>query len=374
MKNFKLFTGTQILLTLIAGILISCGGDDPIDDGAFLDNDGEVINDDESGWSVPVANVLAGQIKDGIPSVDNPRFVSLADVTTIPDEELVIGYKKGDDVRAYPHQILDWHEIVNDDIGGDKLALTYCPLTGTAIGWNRELNGQETTFGVSGLLFNTNLMPYDRQTSSVWSQMLTAGVNGDLRDNQAEILQVIEMPWKDWKEIYPNSSVLSRDTGFERTYGRYPYGSYRQTNSLLFPVITRDDRLFGKERVLGVIINDLAKVYRFTIMEQDGSLKVIKDTFQDQELLVVGNNRFMNVFQIGGVSSAQDFTSVMDREFIAVQGQLPIAFEDNTGNKYDVFGVVVEGPESGDRLGILEAYMGFFFSFGTFYPNPEILE
>jgi len=277
---------------------------------------------------------------------------------------LVVGFKNGDDIRAYPHDILDQHEIVNDDISGNKIALNYCPLTGTAMAWNRELSGKTTTFGVSGLLFNTNLMPFDRETNSVWSQMLVASVNGSLIDQKAELMPVVEMPWSEWKELYPNSKVMSRETGFARSYDFYPYGSYRETNQLLFPVQNRDDRLFGKERVLGVIVNQNAKVYQFDAMEDAGEVTLIEDSFEGQDLMVVGNKAFMVAFSKTGVDGAEEFEVTNDN--------LPIAFQDNLGNKYDVFGEVVSGPNQGERLDVLESYMGFFFSFPAFFGTPEI--
>ena len=130
-------------------------------------------NDEEGGvWSIPNEQVLdGGPGKDGIPSVDNPIFYDISQNTVYEEEDLVVGYKRDTAARAYPHVVLDWHEIVNDEINGFPMTITYCPLTGTAIGWDRTIDGNVTTFGVSGLLYNSNLIPYDRRTNSNWSQM-----------------------------------------------------------------------------------------------------------------------------------------------------------------------------------------------------------
>ena len=176
------------------------------------------------------------------------------------------------------------------------------------------------------------------------------------------MVQVIEMPWSQWREIYSNSQVLSRETGFSRSYGTYPYGSYKSTNQLLFPVETRDDRVFGKERVLGVIVDQKAKVYRFDAMNE--TLTLIEDSFEGQDLIVVGNKSFMVAFSKTGVSGAEELEVVNDN--------LPIVFQDNLGNTYDVFGEVVTGPSQGEPLDVLESYMGFFFSFAAFFGAPEI--
>lgn len=248
-------------------VSFSCADND--DDPGLGTGGGQNSGSNDDGWSIPVSSVFdGGPGKDGIPSIDNPKFINVSAVETIQEEDLVIGFKNGDEIRAYPHDILDQHEIVNDEIGSAKIALNYCPLTGTAMAWNRVLNGKTTTFGVSGLLFNTNLMPYDRESDSYWSQMLTASVKGDLIDQQAELKQIVEMPWSEWKKLYPNSKVMSRETGFSRSYDFYPYGGYRETTALLFKVDNTDDRIFGKERVAGVIVNGRSKVYQFDAMNE----------------------------------------------------------------------------------------------------------
>ncbi|MEM9937151.1 MAG: DUF3179 domain-containing protein, partial [Bacteroidota bacterium] len=189
-------------------------------------------------WLIPQELVFdGGPGKDGIPSIDNPAFISVNEVDFLDDNDLIIGFREGDVVRGYPHPILDWHEIVNDEVGNTKIALTYCPLTGTASGWNRVINGTETTFGVSGLLYNTNLIPYDRNTDSNWSQMRLDCVQGTLRGTAVDLLPVLETSWSTWKKLYPTAEVLSTNTGFSRNYSRYPYGDYRTNdNNLIFPV------------------------------------------------------------------------------------------------------------------------------------------
>ena len=178
---------------------------------------------------------------------------------------MVLIIKVGDVVKAYPHPILDWHEIVNDDIQGKKLAITYCPLTGTGIAWNRMLEGSETTFGVSGLLYNTNLMPYDRLTNSTWSQQRLDCVNGQLRGQTAETYTLVETTFETMKKFYPKGLVLNTETGFNRSYGRYPYGDYKINDErLVFPISKEDRRLDLKERTLGVLLPSGDKrVYSF---------------------------------------------------------------------------------------------------------------
>lgn len=194
------------------------------------------VENTSSTWSIPVAEVLdGGPGRDGIPALVNPQMVTAENSSILLDTDLILGYKNGNEIRAYQHIILDWHEIVNDNIGDVSLAVTYCPLTGTGIGWNRVIDGKETTFGVSGLLYQTNLIPFDRATKSNWSQILNESVNGSREGKKAELIQLIETDWKTWKTMYPETGIINiNNTGFARTYGVYPYVDYKTNNSTFF--------------------------------------------------------------------------------------------------------------------------------------------
>ncbi len=180
------------IVFFIAGI--SCADSDPL-----AGSQGGGSNSNE--WLIPQNEVRdGGPGKDGIPSLTTPSFVDNATADAFMlDNDLILAVKVGSEVRGYPHPILDWHEIVNDVMGDNKFAVTYCPLTGTGIGWNRVVNGEETTFGVSGLLYNTNLIPYDRKTDSNWSQMRNECVNGELMGDDADLVHMVEMSWSTWK-------------------------------------------------------------------------------------------------------------------------------------------------------------------------------
>jgi len=159
---------------------------------------------------------------------------------------------------------LDWHEIANDVTSGQNIAVVYCPFTGTGSVWERNLNGELTTFGISGLLFNNNIMPYDRATASKWSQMKSQCVNGKLIGMEPEIIPFIETTWSTWQEMFDTPLVISDNLGFGRDYRIYPYGDYRTNDDQInFPLSFDDQRLPRKERVHGIIVNGKAKVYRF---------------------------------------------------------------------------------------------------------------
>ncbi len=237
----------------------------------------EPLSSDDAEWTVPKNKVVSGGVPpDGIPAITNPGFYSANDINAwersegaienlwIQNSDLVVGIKIGDEARAYPHLVLDWHEIVNDDIGEESFAIIYCPLTGTATCWNRHLaEGIHTTFGVSGLLYNSNIIPFDRATGSRWSQMRVECINGELIGNTPETISIVETTWGTWRALYPETSIVNpEETGHARSYGRYPYGDYRTNDSnLIFSVEYDDFRIDRKDRVMGIIVDGEAKVY-----------------------------------------------------------------------------------------------------------------
>lgn len=220
------------------------------------------------GWLIPTDFVFTGAGKDGIPSINDPQFINYsADGPNQPgsyltDEDLVVGLRINGEVKAYPHPILDYHEIVNDEVGGVPIALTYCPLTGTAKVWKQTGNGGDP-FGVSGLLYNSNLVPFDRRTDSEWHQLEGLCIRGERIGERLEVVPHVEMTWRDWKELFPEGEVLSTDTGVQRPYDDYPYGDYRTNNDfLLVPITYDDERLPRKERVFSIQAEGTARVYR----------------------------------------------------------------------------------------------------------------
>ena len=171
-----------LYVLLICAVLIGCSSSDK-DELSPAEETGSGNSPSSSSWLIPIDEVKdGGPGKDGIPSIDSPKFVFVNDAGAeyLNGSDLVVGYVNGDVVRAYPHQILDWHEVVNDKVGNDNITISYCTLTGTAFGWKSMTNGTQSTFGVSGLLYNSNLILYDRNTDSYWSQLGLKCVNGNL--------------------------------------------------------------------------------------------------------------------------------------------------------------------------------------------------
>jgi hypothetical protein len=317
-------------------------------------------------WLIPEGGVVdGGPGKDGIAAVSNPQFIPLEQVTFLDDQDLVIGIQIGNFIRAFPHPILDRHEIVNHTIEQTSFALTYCPLTGSALAWDTSLFTFNSTFGVSGLLYNSNLIAYDRETDSNWAQMLNLCVNGELAGEKAKVIHVIETTWGTWKELYPQSLMLSTDTGFSSNYAIYPYGDYKTSDNLIFSVDNLDGRLHKKERVHGIIIGDFTKV--FVINSFTNFIEVINETFNEVPIVVAG-------------SAGKNFASAFERRlddgteliFEPVDNALPVVMKDNEGTNWDIFGNGVSGPREGTKLKPLSSYTAYWFAWAAFHPGAEI--
>ena len=222
--------------------------------------------------AILVAEILSGgPPRDGIPSIDRPTFESVAAATWMRDDDLIVGVSIENDHRAYPLRILVWHEIVNDTVGGQPVAVTYCPLCGTAMTFGRRYGEKTLTFGVSGLLYQSDVLMFDRQTESLWSQLAMKSVSGPQVGTALKWLNSNLMTWKAWKEANPESKVLSRATGIPRDYDQMPYRGYEQNPQTIFPVPSHRTELGNKEWVAGVVVNGKAMAFPIkTLAEKNG--------------------------------------------------------------------------------------------------------
>ncbi|MDH3612467.1 MAG: DUF3179 domain-containing protein [Gammaproteobacteria bacterium] len=358
----RYFASRPVALQVVALFLIAACG------GGGGGGGGNNNNPGTSGWLIPEAQVVdAGPGQDGIPAVDRPimQLASTVPVDDILRNELVVGVLHEGTIHAYPHNIMNWHEVVNDSINFNDYVLSYCPLTGSAVAWDVDDNLVDTEFGVSGLLYNSNLILYDRESGSRWSQMLEQSVQGPRAADRPERIQVIETTWATWQAMYPDSFVLTRDTGFDRDYTAYPYGAYRFSDELLFPVSNTDNRLHPKERVIGIHSGATSKVYQ--IGSFGAATQTVNDQFGGTPIVVVGD-------------SGADIAAIYSREladgtiltFSPLDDQLPNIMDDTEGNVWDVFGNAVSGPRTGERLAMTNSYTAMWFAWVAFYPGAEI--
>ncbi len=226
-----------------------------------------------------------GPPKDGIPSIDNPKFVTVSEADEwIEDDELGLAIIHKGTKRFYPLQILVWHEIVNDDIEEDPILITYCPLCGSGIAYERKINGEEVEFGTSGKLYNSNLVMYDRLTDSYWTQIGGRAIVGELTGTELKEVSIDTVFWNDWKGAHPDTQVLSKDTENKRNYGRDPYGSYYIDTDLYFPVENRDNRVHEKTVIFGIEIDNKFKAYPEKILIKENNR--IEDNFNQILLLI----------------------------------------------------------------------------------------
>ncbi|MBI2591077.1 MAG: DUF3179 domain-containing protein [Candidatus Brennerbacteria bacterium] len=245
----------------------------------------EIMITDGVKHSVLLDEIIGGgPPKDGIPSIDNPKFISVQDASKqLSDKDPGLALEIDGTDRFYPFQILVWHEIVNDTINGKRVLITYCPLCLSGIVFDPLVNGERVEFGTSGKLWNSNLVMYDRKTNSLWSQILGEAIVGEKTGTHLTVLQSDQIRFGEWKKLHPNGEVLSRDTGATRFYGQDPYGDYYTTPGTYFPVGKKDDRLSDKDFVLGIVINGKAKAYWPEAIKKLGE---VEDRFQDKTIVV----------------------------------------------------------------------------------------
>ncbi len=232
---------------------------------------------DNAEWLINTGSIAFGSFRDGIRSIDQPEFLENLGKNVV--EHPLYGSFESDELvtvvhydglsRIYPHRILEYHEIVNDFIDDFYFTISYCPLTGTSKVWSRELNGEITEFGVSGLLFNNNLILYDRMTESNWSQILDLAVNGTLVGKSLSDFEVAEMRLTDALSLEGRLELLEPDASTALEYNISTYEEYKTSETVLFPLANRDNTMPAKERVIGVTVDGITKVYRFSDFESN---------------------------------------------------------------------------------------------------------
>lgn len=251
--------------------------------GSYADN---IQNGfDLSNHAVPLHEIRkGGPQKDGIPAIHTPYFIPAQEATFLRPQDRVLGLVHEKESRAYPLKILNWHEVVNDVIQGRPIMITYCPLCGTGIGFERNLGGTTYEFGVSGLLYQSDMLMYDQQTQSLWSQLAMEAVAGPLAGTRLRHIFLEHTTWETWRNAHPHTQVLSTETGFHRDYNLDPYLGYAERMDLMFPVNHTNDRLHPKEWVIGVEIDGVAKAYPFSELEK--GLAPIKDQLNTTEVII----------------------------------------------------------------------------------------
>jgi hypothetical protein len=325
--------------------------------------------------SIDFSEILSGgPSKDGIPAILKPKFVEIneADTWLMPQEPVVQVQVNGV-AKAYPIQILMWHEIVNDEIGGVPVLVTFCPLCNTAIAFERTVNGRAFDFGTTGRLRFSNLIMYDRQTETWWQQAEGKGIIGKLTGTQLVFVPAAIISWEEFKNANPNGLVLSKDTGFLRNYGSNPYVGYDDVNRppFLYQGPETPDKLLPVARVLAVEIEEEAVAYPYDLLSE---VNVINDTVGGQEIAVFwssGTASALDTLQIADgrdVGTAISFSRLLNGSVLTFKYDGQNIVDDETGSTWDVLGKAISGELTGNQLEQVVSVNHFWFSWVGFKP------
>lgn len=321
--------------------------------------------------------ISGGPPPDGIPPIDEPTFLRADEVEFLEDAEPVLALTVGDETRAYPVQVMIWHEIVNDTVDGVPVTVTYCPLCNSAIAYDRRLGDRVLDFGTSGMLYNSALIMYDRQTETLWSHFTGEAAIGHLTGEVLDVLPVSTVSWQDWRAANPDGLVLSRDTGFERSYGTNPYPGYDDIDSAPFLFDEEvDGRLAAKERVLGIERGGDAAAVRLDTLRADGVREL--DLGPDKLVAWVLDGT-TSALDAGTVSDGRDvgatgvFSRVVDGRELTFERTDDGFVDDQTTSTWNVFGEATGGPLAGTRLDAVPHVDTFWFAWGAFQPDTTVI-
>ncbi len=338
----------------------------------------EEWNTDFSRHTVPYDELLALlPVRDGIPSINNPTFETLEEAAGwLAENEPVIAIEFNGDARAYPLQILTWHEIVNDTVGEIPVVVTFCPLCNSALVFDRRLDGETYDFGTSGWLRHSDLVMYDRTTESLWQQFTGEGIVGEQAGKQLTFLPSSIISFSDFNQAYPEGIVLSRNTGYGRPYGQNPYPGYDRIGQDPFAFIgVPDRRLAAMERVITVSLDDVDLAYPLLELAKTG---VISDTQGGQDLVI---------FLVGGTASALDAPVIFMGDDVGATGVFDpniggqkltfikdgdFLVDEQTGSTWNIVGQAIEGPLAGEQLTPIVHGDHFWFSWAAFKPDTII--
>ena len=370
-----------ILLLLLS---TSCAAQRPASSTHESYPPGPPLGVSQDGWktdwsrhSVPLSEITSGgPPRDGIPPIDRPKFVNPTEAVWLKGREPVIVLSLGSEHRAYPLQILIWHEIVNDQLGDTPVTVTFCPLCNTAIAFDRLVDGHVVDFGTTGNLRKSDLVMWDRQTESWWQQATGAAIVGTMTGKLLDMLPVSITSFDTFRSTFPGGRVLSRETGFTKPYGENPYVGYDEAGRAPFLFAGKTDgRLQPKERVVTVRIGAEEVAYPYSLLKQR---RAVTDT--------IGGTQIVVLYQRGTVSPL-DSASIADGTDVGSTGVFRVdvdgrqltfsasadGFRDaETGTRWNVLGAALSGPLAGHRLEPIVHGDHFWFAWAAFQPDTRI--
>jgi hypothetical protein len=344
-------------------------------------NAAQEFSTDFSISSIDFGEILSGgPPKDGIPSIDNPEFISVREVDGwINPNEPVILVDLNNEAKAYPLQILVWHEIVNDNVGGIPVIVTFCPLCNTAIAFSRTVEGEIYDFGTTGRLRFSNLIMYDRQTETWWQQAEGKAIIGTLTGTQLEFLPSAIISWDDFKKKYPDGLVLSKQTGFIRSYGRNPYVGYDDVNNppFLYQGPETPGRLPPVARVLAIEIGTESVAYPYELLSQEFA---VNDIVAGEEIAVFWSPGTASALDAALIADGNDVGTAVSYRRRLNDSVLTFFYDgknivDNeTGSTWDILGNAISGELTGNHLEPVISVNHFWFSWVAFRPETRVYQ
>jgi len=339
-------------LALLITVLLLAGCEEETSQPKFDDSQGDAT-DFVGHWLIPVNEIdNSPDAMDVIPSIDEPQFINISQANDLNKTDRVLVYKNKSTVKIYPHKYIRNREIANDMTGGTAHAVTFCPITASGINWNRKIAGQVTEFGVSGMLYNRNLMPYDRNTNSFWSQMMLKCVNGAYINKSPKVLNLLETNWSTAKLMYDNALVLQSAKKSTACEDCPSAGNYKGE-------AVKSDTLYG---IVGT-----KDTYLFDYDHFKKEVTVRRSNASGEEYILAGSKTYE--FIIGFNPKGTEFAG---RNFEAITGKLPQVMKDEMGNVYTIFGEVVQGPDKGETIPVARGYTAKFFAWEDFFPDYKI--
>ena len=322
--------------------------------------------------------VWGGVSVDGIPPLEYPPVLPVAEATEMMDDEPVFGLRVNGEARAYPLRIMDQHEMANDIVGGEPLSLAYCTLCGAGIAYQTtQPDGTVFDFGTSGLLYRSNKLMYDRQTRTLWNQLTGEPVLGELAGSgiRLEILPIVLTTWAEWRAEHPDTTVLDFDTGHGRQYRPgTPYSEYFTSSGTWFPTPERDGRLADKTQIFAIELNGSPKAYPIDAVLAEGALN---DELGGVEIVIVGSGENIEVngidrngidfhYAAGGAARAYERDGHTFRP-----GLEPGTLVDASSQVWAITEEALIGPAD-QRLNRLPGHLAFWFGWSAFFPDTEV--
>ena len=332
---------------------------------------------DFSRHTVPLDEIMSGgPPRDGIPPIDKPAFVAPAEADAwLGDREPVIAVNHGEAAKAYPLQILIWHEIVNHTVGDEPLTVTFCPLCNSAVAFKRQLGSQVLDFGTTGRLRHSDLVMWDRQTESWWQQLTGEAIIGELAGERLETVPASIVSYATFKETHPQGLVLAQPERFHRDYGRNPYTGYDDIDNVPFLYQgEHDPRLPPMERVVAVSLGEADKAYPHRVLADK---RVVDDTLNGKPVVILYSNGTASALDSSRIAEARDagatgvFVPRADGRRLTLSAAGDQFVDAESGSTWNVLGKAVAGPLAGTQLE--PVVHGDYFAFAWLAFKPDTL-